>query len=106
MMVPMKTVMMRMIPMTMMMMMMMMMKGLMLASLWSAWQLLFHQKFHVGKEGAAENHHQGGEIMIIEAESYHHDHAQEMKNKRNYDHDRKTMISLGKLYYISITRLQ
>ena len=82
MMVPMKTAMMRMIPMTMMMMMMMMMKGLMLASLWSAWQLLFHQKFHVGKEGLAENHHQGWEIMIIEAESYHHDHDQEMKNKR------------------------
>ena len=97
---PMTTIMM------MIMMTMMMMRGLMLASLWSAWQLLFHQKFHVGKEGLAENHHQGGEIMIIEAESYHHDHDQEMKNKRNYDHDRKTMISLGKLYYISITRLQ
>ena len=52
-------------------MLMLMMKRLVLASLWSAWQLLFHQKFHVGKGGggfevaAAENYDRQRKIMIV-----------------------------------------
>ena len=34
-----------------------------LASLWSAWQWLFHQKFHVGRGGGGGG--EVGEMMII-----------------------------------------
>ena len=55
--------------------MLMLMKRFVLASLWSAWQLLFHQKFHVGKGGG------GFEVAAAE----------------NYDCQRKIMIVKGKL---------
>ena len=72
-------VMLVMLMMIMLMLMMLMLKRLVLASLWSAWQLLFHQKFHVGKGGG------GFEVAAAE----------------NYDRQRKIIIVKGKLWTLS-----